>query len=73
VILLLYLPVAIGGYLVYGEEVEANVILSLGRGPFVVFANIFMAVHLVLAFLIVVNPVCQELEEIFEVPHSEYS
>lgn len=69
VVMVLYLPVTAGGYLVYGEEVDTNVTMSLSRTYIVIFANILMAVHLILAFLIVINPVCQELEEIFNVPH----
>ncbi|KAB0795947.1 hypothetical protein PPYR_10008 [Photinus pyralis] len=70
VIMALYLPVTIGGYMVYGEHVNTNVILSLSRSPLSFFAEIFMGIHLVAAFLIIINPVCQELEEIFDVPHS---
>uniref|UniRef100_T1HU60 Aa_trans domain-containing protein n=1 Tax=Rhodnius prolixus TaxID=13249 RepID=T1HU60_RHOPR len=69
VILLLYLPLTVSGYIVYGDRMNANIILSLGRSIFVVLANISMASHLILAFLIVVNPVCQELENIFDIPH----
>uniref|UniRef100_A0A023F831 Putative amino acid transporter n=1 Tax=Triatoma infestans TaxID=30076 RepID=A0A023F831_TRIIF len=69
VILLLYLPLTISGYIIYGDRTDANIILSLGRSVFVVLANISMASHLILAFLIVVNPVCQELENIFDIPH----
>lgn len=68
-IMVLYFPVAAGGYFVYGEAVDPNVILSLGHSSLVSMANVLMAIHLVLAFLIVINPVCQELEEIFQVPH----
>lgn len=71
-VLSLYIPVVIGGYFVYGDNINPNVVLSLSRGPLVSFANILMAVHLILAFFIVINPVCQEVEEIFEVPLSEY-
>lgn len=67
-ILSLYIPVAVGGYLVYGEEVNANIILSLQHTSLVTLANLLMAIHLILAFLIVVNPVCQELEEIWSLP-----
>lgn len=67
----LYLPVAVGGYFVYGELVDPNIILSLGHSSLVSTANVLMAIHLVLAFLIVINPVCQELEEIFQVPHGK--
>ncbi|XP_075229576.1 uncharacterized protein LOC142329123 isoform X2 [Lycorma delicatula] len=68
VILCLYLPVAFGGYVVYGDIVNANILLSLSRGILVSTANILMAVHLLLAFFIIINPVCQEIEEIFDVP-----
>lgn len=67
----LYFPVAVGGYFVYGEAVDPNIILSLGHSSLVSVANVLMAIHLVLAFLIVINPVCQELEEIFQVPHGK--
>lgn len=72
VILALYLPVTVGGYLVYGEDVDPNLSLSLTKTWLVTIANILMAIHLVLAFLIVINPVCQELEEIFNVPHCKF-
>ncbi|XP_017780132.1 PREDICTED: amino acid transporter ANTL1-like isoform X2 [Nicrophorus vespilloides] len=68
VILILYLPVTAGGYFIYGEDVTANISMSLSKTSLVTIANILMGVHLVLAFLIVINPVCQELEEIFKVP-----
>ncbi|KAL1117319.1 hypothetical protein AAG570_004645 [Ranatra chinensis] len=69
VILCLYVPVALIGYIVYGDDVNANVVLSLSRGPLVSLANLLMALHLVMAFLIVINPVALELENIFDVPH----
>ncbi|XP_014247204.1 amino acid transporter AVT1A-like isoform X1 [Cimex lectularius] len=69
VILLLYLPISIGAFFIYGDNTNANIVLSLSRGPYVLLANIFMACHLILAFLIVVNPVCQEVENIFNTPH----
>ncbi|KAI5730633.1 hypothetical protein M8J76_015840 [Diaphorina citri] len=68
-ILALYIPVGFGGFLVYGESVNANIILSLGKTSLATFANIFMACHLILAFFIVINPVAQQLEETFFVPN----
>lgn len=68
-ILCLYLPVSIGGYLVYGEATNANIILSLGKTSLATLANLFMAAHLIMAFLIVINPVAQHLEENFRVPN----
>jgi vesicular inhibitory amino acid transporter len=69
--MLLYLPVSLGGAIVYGQKVTPNVALSLGDGWLVDAANLLMASHLLLAFLIVTNPVSQELEHIFSVPHGE--
>lgn len=71
VILILYLPVAAAGYFVYGEAVNSNIVLSVKNTSLVMAANMLLAMHLVLAFIIIINPVCQELEEIFEVPHSK--
>ncbi|KAK9739118.1 Transmembrane amino acid transporter protein [Popillia japonica] len=68
-ILLLYLPIAITGFFVYGEDVLPNVAMSITHSTLVIFANMSMAIHLIFAFLIVINPVCQELEEIFRIPH----
>lgn len=70
-ILILYLPVALGGMLVYGEGVAPNVALTLGDSWLVDTANLLMACHLVLAFLIVTNPVSQELEHILNIPNGE--
>ncbi|XP_054275664.1 uncharacterized protein LOC128994869 isoform X1 [Macrosteles quadrilineatus] len=69
VVLCLYMPVVVGGYFVYGDNIDDNIVQSVSRGMFVSFANILMAVHLILAFFIVVNPVCQLVENVFEVPH----
>lgn len=68
-IAILYLPVAAAGYFVYGEAVDTNIVLTVKNTTLVTMANMLLAVHLILAFLIIINPVCQELEEIFQVPH----
>ncbi|XP_033607702.1 amino acid transporter AVT1A isoform X2 [Cryptotermes secundus] len=69
VILILYLPVAAAGYFVYGEAVDPNIVLTVKNTSLIMLANMLLAMHLILAFLIIINPVCQELEEIFQVPH----
>lgn len=73
VILVFYLPIAIGGYFVYGETTNPNITLSLSHTVLVFIANVCFATHLIMAFLISINPVCQELEEIFEVPHGKFA
>lgn len=67
-ILGLYLPIAVGGYAVYGESVAPNVSASLSPTPVTLAGNILMVIHLVTAFIILVNPVCQEIEELYDVP-----
>ncbi|XP_018563277.1 amino acid transporter AVT1J-like [Anoplophora glabripennis] len=68
IIMILYVPITVGGFFVYGEEVSANVTLSLSASLLVHIGNILMAIHLVFAFLIVMNPVCQDVEETFDIP-----
>ncbi|XP_053624469.2 uncharacterized protein LOC128683182 [Plodia interpunctella] len=67
-ILCLYLPIAISGYAVYGESVAPNVSASLSTTPLTLVGNILMALHLMAAFIIIINPVCQEMEELYNVP-----
>lgn len=68
VVLMLYMPVVFGGYFFYGEDTKENILLSLPDGPMTTSANILIAVHLILAFLILANPISQGLEEILNVP-----
>ncbi|KAJ8924571.1 hypothetical protein NQ315_000720 [Exocentrus adspersus] len=67
-IMFLYVPITIGGFFVYGEEVDSNITLSLSKSLLVDLGNILMIIHLVFAFLIVMNPVCQDVEEAFDIP-----
>lgn len=71
-ILLLYLPIAIAGYAVYGEAVSPNIVTSLTATPLTLVANVLMAIHLVFAFIIIINPVCQEIEQLYEVPRGNF-
>ncbi|XP_069365029.1 uncharacterized protein [Maniola hyperantus] len=66
--LALYLPIATAGYAVYGESVGSNFITSLGPSALSLVGNVLMAVHLICAFIILINPVCQELEELYSIP-----
>ncbi|VVC93779.1 uncharacterized protein LOC126978289 [Leptidea sinapis] len=67
-ILAMYLPIAIAGYAVYGEAVAPNVSASLAATPLTLVGNIMMTMHLLSAFVILVNPVCQEMEELYNIP-----
>ncbi|XKL63514.1 hypothetical protein PGB90_005878 [Kerria lacca] len=67
VILILYLPIAVSSYAVYGEFIKHNIINTLSSSIFTLLAKIFMAIHLILAFLIIINPVSQDLEEMLHI------
>ncbi|XP_045474217.1 amino acid transporter AVT1J-like [Harmonia axyridis] len=67
-IIMLYFPIAIGGYLIFGDQVADNIAVSLGKSLYVEIGNILMGIHLIFAFLILINPVCQDLEHAFNIP-----
>ncbi|XP_041986567.1 amino acid transporter AVT1B-like [Aricia agestis] len=67
-IMAIYLPISIAGYAVYGESVGPNFITSLTATPLTLVANVLMAIQLVSAFIISINPVCQEMEEMYNIP-----
>ncbi|KOB79201.1 hypothetical protein OBRU01_00873 [Operophtera brumata] len=46
-----------------------NVAASLAATPLTLVGNVLMVIHLVFAFIILINPVCQEMEELYNVPH----
>ncbi|KAL3270122.1 hypothetical protein HHI36_009180 [Cryptolaemus montrouzieri] len=69
-ILAVYFPVALGGYIIFGDGVADNISMSIGKSVYVSVGDILMGVHLVFAFLIIINPVCQDLEEAFNIPKS---
>ncbi|XP_035213521.1 amino acid transporter AVT1J-like isoform X1 [Stegodyphus dumicola] len=68
VLILLYLPVAVLGYSVYGEDVKSSVIESLPDSNIKTAAEVLLAIHLTFAFLLVINTPAQEFEEFFNVP-----
>ncbi|KAG8295869.1 amino acid transporter AVT1C-like [Homalodisca vitripennis] len=69
IVLSLYMPVVLGGYFVFGDNIKDNILLSLHGGMISTGANILLATHLICAFFIVINPVSQHIEQIFNVPH----
>lgn len=64
----LYVLMAIIGFITFGNEVNANILMSIGDGPISISVQLFFIVHLVTAFLIVINPMCQEVESHLGVP-----
>ncbi|CAL1528940.1 unnamed protein product [Lymnaea stagnalis] len=70
IVLLMYLPVAISGYMAYGINAQDNILLSVSSGPMQYTVEILITLHLICSFIIVINPVCQEFEEILKIPRS---
>ncbi|XP_037788596.1 amino acid transporter AVT1B-like [Penaeus monodon] len=69
VILTLYLPVAISGYAILGDDVESNILLSVTEGVVVQIAISLEIINLVSTYVISINPVVQSVEEIFNIPN----
>ncbi|KAG0724217.1 Amino acid transporter AVT1D [Chionoecetes opilio] len=60
----LYLPVALSGYLVIGDAVKSNILLSVKMTTAVVVAIAMQTVNLLCTFLLSSNPVYQAMEEV---------
>ncbi|KFM73288.1 Proton-coupled amino acid transporter 3, partial [Stegodyphus mimosarum] len=69
VLLLLYLPVAVLGYSVYGKDLNPDIIQTLPDSTLRSAVEILLALHLFFAFLLVINTPAQEMEEFLKVPN----
>ncbi|TKR87049.1 hypothetical protein L596_011522 [Steinernema carpocapsae] len=65
----LYLPISTTGYLVYGDSLRDSIINAIQTVWIQQALNILITAHCVLALTIIFNPLNQEMEEIFDVPH----
>ena len=61
------LPVAIAGYIIYGDALESNVLLSLPQNGFRTAVEIFMTLHFLFAIVVLLTPFVQEMEELLHV------
>ncbi|CAG5130404.1 unnamed protein product [Candidula unifasciata] len=68
IVLLMYLPVAICGYTVYGTQAADNILETMSPGPMLYIVEVLITLHLFCGFIIVMNPVCQETEELLKIP-----
>ena len=69
-LLLLYVPVSGGGYLVFGQNVQSDIIANMKSSVLTTVIIVFFLVHCFFAFLIIINPVLLELEEMLKIPKS---
>ncbi|XP_048769154.1 uncharacterized protein LOC125675475 isoform X2 [Ostrea edulis] len=68
VVMLMYLPITTVSYFIYGKNVKDNILLMPNGGVINQIVEVMITVHLILGFLIVINPFCQELEHYARVP-----
>ncbi|XP_072165257.1 uncharacterized protein [Diadema setosum] len=69
---LMYFPVAAAGYFVFGDRfIELNtdnILHVISKGAINTIVTVMIMVHLVLSFVISINPLFQELEEVLGIP-----
>lgn len=69
--LVLYLPVAIGGFILYASGVKDNILDNVPDSGLKTAVNLLMAFHVFAALLIVINPVNMSFEQFLEMPCGE--
>ncbi|GMR54212.1 hypothetical protein PMAYCL1PPCAC_24407 [Pristionchus mayeri] len=68
-ILIMYLPVSVLGYLVYGGSQGGTIITSLQLTWVQQTVNVLITVHVVFTQVIICSPLSLQIEEIFKVPN----
>ncbi|GMT26158.1 hypothetical protein PFISCL1PPCAC_17455, partial [Pristionchus fissidentatus] len=67
---LMYIVTGVAGFLAYGDSLRSSVINSIQTIAIQQAINLLITVHLVLTLIMAINPVNQEMEELFRVPHT---
>ncbi|CAD5220294.1 unnamed protein product [Bursaphelenchus okinawaensis] len=65
----LYIPVSLVGYLTYGDSMKSSIIGSIQITWIQQIVNIAITCHCILSLTITMNPLNQEIEDFFKVPH----
>lgn len=66
-----YLLVGVTGYAVLGDNITPNIVDALQAGWMAYTVNILITIHLLMASVMVTNPVTQGIEGFFGIPDSE--
>lgn len=66
-----YLLVGVSGYIVLGDAMQPNIVEALKAGWISYVVNILITIHLMMAAVIVTNPVTQGIEGFFGIPDSK--
>lgn len=73
----MYLPVTVLGFVAYGKDITSNILDSVGHNEHNSSAGmldtvlVLITLHLLFSFVIVVNPVSQQFEELLNIPQGE--
>ena len=73
----MYLPVTVLGFVAYGKDITSNILDSVGSNQHntsTVLSDlvlVLITLHLLFSFVIVVNPVSQQLEELLSIPQGQ--
>ncbi|KAG1705781.1 Amino acid transporter AVT1D [Nymphon striatum] len=68
-ILSLYLPIAFTSYFVFGNTIKPNLLASFDSGGLRQACEGLIIVHLLMAFFVAINPLCQDMEKILNIPN----
>ncbi len=68
---LLYLPIAIFGYYLYGHLLNDNVLLNLPDGGLRIAALVLISAHALFGVFLNINPVAQLMEDIIGLDRGE--
>lgn len=63
VLFLLYAPVALGGYAVYGTSISDSIISSIQTPTLRLLISVLITLHVLFSILIIINPLHQGVEE----------
>ncbi|XGW31750.1 hypothetical protein V3C99_010146 [Haemonchus contortus] len=68
-LLLLYSPITILGYLTYHDSIRDSILPSIQTEWMRQASNVLITIHCILTITIVINPLNQDLEDLFHCPH----
>ncbi|CAB3404922.1 unnamed protein product [Caenorhabditis bovis] len=69
-VVLLYLPLCVFAFVVYGDSMAESVIYSIQSPRIQLLANLMISFHCIMTLVIVINPLNQELEHYMNISHA---
>jgi vesicular inhibitory amino acid transporter len=72
ILMMIYLPVSVVGYQFFGNDIKSSVIRNLTPSPLVKVIEVLIAVHVLCSYLILLNPVNLNVENVMGISHCKY-